>query len=184
MGEKAPEGGKPRRKGRSTRKEEERKKATREEGAERKRKAAREEEEEMVVERSGKGEATKPNAASRAKRTAKTETARCATARALLGWTNAGIAGDVSGRSIPSRPRLPPLFSPVDLVQLERELRRDRSSSMPSERSFESGNPARGTERRGYPGPGVLIAEIFVPDRLNCALELRRDFREPIIQEN
>ncbi|KYN23408.1 hypothetical protein ALC57_04282 [Trachymyrmex cornetzi] len=77
--------------------------------------------------------------------------------RALLGWTNAGIAGDVSGRSIPEPAKAPILFSPVDLVQfkLERELRKDQSlsssSSSPAERSFESGNPASSPESRTCP---------------------------------
>lgn len=108
------------------------KKATKEEGAGRKRKAEREER----AERSGRGEgATEPNAASQcvSETDCKNRNCKMCNCRVLLGWTNAGIAGDVSGRSIPGRPRLPPLFSPVDLVQLERELRRDRSSSVPTE---------------------------------------------------
>jgi len=80
--------------------------------------------------------------------------------RALLGWTNAGIAGDVSGRSIPEPAKVSTLFSPMDLVQLklERELRRDQSlsSSSPAERSFESGNP--GERHRGEDVPKLLAA--------------------------
>lgn len=158
-----------------------------EEGAERKRKAGREEEVERRTTR-GVWEATKPNAASQcvSETDCKNRNCKMCNCRALLGWTNAGIAGDVSGRSIPEPAKASTLFSSVDLVQLklERELRSDQSSSSPAERSFESGNPGERHRRQDVPELWRrLDSEIFVPI-VWTVLELRRDFREPIIQEN
>lgn len=94
--------------------------------------------------------------------------------RALLGWTNAGIAGDVSGRSIPSRPRLPPFFHPWISSNLSSKGslgETGRPRPCPTERSFESGNPVRGIRGGGYPGDGDgrLDSRDFRTDRLNRA---------------
>lgn len=50
------------------------------------------------MERSGRGEATKPNAASQcvSETDCKNRNCKMCNCRVLLGWTNAGIAGDVS----------------------------------------------------------------------------------------
>lgn len=147
LGEKAPEAESQGERGRSTSKEEGKKKATKEEGVGRKRKAEREAKE-AEVERSCRGEATKPNAASQcvSETDCKNRNCKMCNCRALLGWTNAGIADDVSGRSIPSRPRLPPLFSPWIPSNSSSKGSLGETGPRPCpEGSFER-NPVRGTE--------------------------------------